>query len=178
MKVENPPVLVAVIGAHFCGPDEEKLAYETGRIVAGAGAVLVCGGLGGVMQASARGAKEAGGLTIGLLPGKDKFEANPYIDIALPTTIGFARNAMVAASGDIIIALPGSHGTSSEISYGFVYGRPVIDLGGWKREGMIRVSDPDDLRDRLSGLIAGIRARRNPPGSLNSEVNSDYPASR
>ena len=138
-------ITVSVIGGHDCDSATEALAYEVGRVVAQQGAVLVCGGLAGVMQAASRGAREAGGLTIGLLPGKDKADANPYIDIALPTTIGFARNAMVACSADVIVALPGSHGTNSEICYGLVYKRPVIDLGGWGIAGMIPARDAGDL---------------------------------
>lgn len=99
--------------------------------------ILLCGGLSGVMEEASKGAKKAGGMTIGLLPGREKRDANPYIDIALPTSIGYARNAMVACSADIIIALPGSHGTNSEICYGLVFGRPVIDLGNWNIKGMI-----------------------------------------
>ena len=121
------------------------------------GAILVCGGLNGVMMAASRGAKEAGGLTIGLLPGKDKNDANPYIDIALPTSIGYARNAMVACSADIIIALPGSNGTLSEICYGIVYNRPVIDLGGWKHPGMIKVKNLKDAEVKIRQLITQIQ---------------------
>ncbi len=97
------------------------------------------------MEAACKGAKSAGGTTIGLLPGKSKADANLYVDIALPTTIGFARNAMVAASADVVVALPGSYGTSCEISYAFVYKRPVIDLGGWNIPGMLKVNDLNDL---------------------------------
>ena len=109
------------------------------------------------MEAASRGAKKAGGLTIGLLPGTNKRDANLFIDIALPTTIGFARNAMVAASGDIIVALPGSHGTRSEISYALVYKRPVIDLGNWNIEGMIKVKDVKDAEKKIKQLVKLIR---------------------
>jgi len=105
------------------------------------------------MQACCKGCKEAGGLTVGLLPGKDKADANPFVDIALPTTIGFARNAMVACSADIAIALPGSYGTESEICYALVYKRPVIDLGGWKIPGMIEAPGLAEARVKLQELI-------------------------
>jgi len=98
-------------------------------------------------------------MTIGLLPGINKSDANSYVDIALPTTIGYARNAMVACSGDIIIALPGSHGTSSEISYGLVYKRPVIDLGHWDREAMIKVRNLKELEKKISRLIKDFRKK-------------------
>ena len=113
--MRSQKITISVIGRNKKNPKADKLAYNVGRLIAQMGAILVCGGLAGIMEAAAKGAREAGGLTIGLLPGKDKRDANPYIDIALPTTIGFARNAMVACSADIIVALPGSHGTNSEI---------------------------------------------------------------
>ena len=146
-------ITISVIGGHQTNPKVEKLAYDVGKTVAEAGAVLVCGGLDGVMKAAARGAKESGGLTIGLLPGKEKKDANPFIDIALPTTIGYARNAMVACSAHVIIALPGSHGTCSEICYGLVYKRPVIDLGGWKIKGIINLKSVKELKNKLKECI-------------------------
>jgi uncharacterized protein (TIGR00725 family) len=151
-------ITISVIGGHDVDEKVEKLAYDMGKIIAKAGAILVCGGLEGVMQAAAKGCKDAGGTTIGLLPGKEKTDANPYIDIALPTTIGFARNAMVACSADIIVALPGSYGTNSEICYGLVYGRPVIDLGDWEIEGMIPVKDSREAEQLIRALIKKIRA--------------------
>ena len=146
-------ITVSVIGGHDTTEKNAKLAYSVGKMVAKVGAVLVCGGLSGVMQAASQGAKESGGLTIGLLPGKNKTDANPYIDIALPTTIGFARNAMVACSADIIIALPGSHGTLSEICYGLVYKKPIVDLGQWNIKGMIRVKNLNDAEKKIKSLM-------------------------
>ena len=131
----------------------EKLAYKIGQIIAKSGAILICGGLDGVMTAAAKGAKEAGGLTIGILPGRDKKDANPYIDIALPTSIGYARNTIVACSADIIVALPGSHGTRSEISYGLVFGRPVIDLGNWEINGMVKVRNVKEAESKIKDYI-------------------------
>ena len=153
-------ITVSVIGSHGNDIKVEQLAHKVGEIVANMDCVLVCGGLGGVMEAASRGAKEAGGLTIGLLPGKDKADANPYIDIALPTTIGYARNAIVASSADIIIALPGSHGTNSEICYGLVFGRPVLDLGGWKIPGMIPVKGIKALPAILKRYVTKIRQQK------------------
>ncbi|MCK5259446.1 MAG: TIGR00725 family protein [Candidatus Omnitrophica bacterium] len=152
--MRDQKITISVIGGHDINAEVENIAHEVGGIVAKVGAVLVCGGLGGVMEAASRGAKEAGGLTIGILPGKDKADANPHIDIALPSSIGYARNAMVACSADIIIALPGSDGTSSEISYGIVYKRPIIDLGGWGREGMIKVKDVQEAEEKIRELIS------------------------
>lgn len=155
--MNSQKILISVIGAHDCNGEVGQLARNVGKIVAKVGCVLVNGGLKGTMEESARGCKEAGGMTIGLLPGKDKSDANPYIDLPVTTTIGFARNAMVACSGDIIIALPGSFGTSSEISYGMVYKRPIIDLGGWNMDGMIQLKSFDDLEKVLIDLIEKIK---------------------
>lgn len=150
-------ITVSVIGGHDANGKVEQLAHKVGAIVGKVGCILVCGGLNGVMEAASRGAKEAGGLTIGLLPGRDKKDANQFIDIALPTSIGYARNAMVACSADIIIALPGSYGTQSEICYGLVYGRPVIDLGQWNINGMIKVKNLADAQRKIKQLVARIR---------------------
>ncbi|HBR14080.1 MAG TPA: TIGR00725 family protein [Candidatus Omnitrophica bacterium] len=153
-------ITVSVIGGHAISKETEELAYRIGRFVAKMKAVLVCGGLDGAMEAAARGAQEAGGLTIGLLPGVSKKDANPYIDIALPTSIGFARNAIVACSADIIIALPGSHGTNSEICYGLVFNRPVIDLGNWNLPGMIKAHNIKETQKIIKDLIKKIRENR------------------
>jgi len=147
-------ITISVIGGHDISDEVEQLAHDIGRNIAEIGAILVCGGLDGAMKAACRGAKEAGGVTIGILPGQDKKDANEYIDIALPSSIGFARNAMVACSADIIVALPGSHGTSSEISYGIVYKRPIIDLGNWDRKEMIKVKNATEAKKKMEELIA------------------------
>ena len=153
-------ITISVIGGHQINTEVEQLAHNIGKIVANMDAILVCGGLYGVMMAVARGAKEAGGVTIGILPGKDKKDANPFIDIALPTSIGYARNAIVACCADIIIALPGSHGTASEVSYGLVFGRPVIDLGNWNVKGMIKVKDLKSAEKKIKALIKQIKKTR------------------
>ena len=156
-KKRTQKITTSVVGGHKVIREVEQLAHDIGKIIAKVGAVLICGGLYGVMEASARCAKEAGGLTIGLLPGREKFDANPFIDIALPTSIGYARNAMVACSADIVVALPGSHGTLSEICYALVYRRPVIDLGNWNREGMIKVNNLKEAEQKIKELIKGIK---------------------
>lgn len=157
--MKSQKITISVIGGHERNKEVECLAHGVGIIVAKVGAILVCGGLNGVMEAASRGAKEAGGITIGLLPGTNKSDANPYIDIALPTSIGYARNAIVACSADIIVALAGSHGTSCEISYGLVYKRPIIDLGNWNREGMIKVKDLREAEIKIKELVEKISKR-------------------
>ena len=146
-------ITISLIGGSSIGSRVEDLAEKVGKMVAELGCVLVCGGLGGAMEAAAKGAKSAGGTTIGILPGKDKDDANRYIDIALPTSIGYARNAIVACSADIIIAMPGSYGTNSEICYGLIYGRPVIDLGNWNIEGTIDAKNIEEAEEKIKKII-------------------------
>lgn len=149
-------ITVSVIGGGSVGARVENLAEAVGKMIAESGCILVCGGLGGAMEAAAKGTKKAGGVTVGILPGKDKQDANPYIDIALPTSIGYARNVLVSCSADIIIALPGNNGTRSEICYGLIYGRPVLDMGDWNMEGMIPVKDLQDLEAKIRKFIRKI----------------------
>lgn len=146
-------ITISVIGGSSISSRTEDLAEKVGKMIAELGCVLVCGGLGGAMEAAAKGAKKAGGMTIGILPGKEKDDANSYIDIALPTTIGYARNTIVAACSDIVIALPGSYGTNSEICYALVYGRPVFDLGNWDIDGMITVRDLEETEVKIKKII-------------------------
>ncbi len=122
---------IAVIGGGTCSAEVFSLAEDVGRLLAENDCVLVCGGLGGVMAASAKGAKEAGGTTIGILPGRDKSDANPDIDHAIPTGQGEARNFAIVMTADGLIALPGEFGTLSEISFALKYKKPVVSLGSW-----------------------------------------------
>jgi uncharacterized protein (TIGR00725 family) len=126
-------VQVSVIGS---GSEHESRAEEVGRLLAERGCTVVTGGLGEVMAAAARGAKGAGGTTIGILPGESRREASPWIDHAVATGIGHARNFAVAASGDAVIAVGGSWGTLAEIAFARRLGRPVVVLEpGWQVEG-------------------------------------------
>ena len=152
----NRKIIISVIGGHDIDSKVDELAHNIGKTIADMDCILVCGGLGGVMEAASRGAKSAGGTTIGILPGKDKKDANPFIDIPLPTSIGYSRNVIVACCADIIVALPGSHGTRSEISYGMVYKRPIIDLGDWNIDGMIKAGNIDDFKHIIKEHITKI----------------------
>lgn len=122
------PLRVAVAGAGICGLDLLELAEAVGRQLAEAGAVLICGGLGGVMEGAARGAAGAGGLTIGIMPGRDARNANPYIQIPLPTGMGEGRNLLVARTADALIAIGGEWGTLSEVAMARKCGVPVVLL--------------------------------------------------
>jgi uncharacterized protein (TIGR00725 family) len=127
----DKPKIIAVIGGGQCNKKEAKLAEEVGRELARRGAVLVCGGLGGIMEAACRGASAEGGTTIGILPGEDSLSANPHVQIAIATGMGYARNIVVAKSARAVIAVGGSYGTLSEIGYALQGGIPVIGLGTW-----------------------------------------------
>jgi len=121
--------LVAVVGGSTCTPDEAAAAAAVGRLLAEAGAVILCGGLGGVMEAVARGAQETpGGITVGLLPGSDPAEANPAIDVPLATGMGEMRNALIVRAARAVIAIGGGVGTLSEIALAKRIGTPVVGL--------------------------------------------------
>jgi uncharacterized protein (TIGR00725 family) len=132
---------VAVIGGSRPGKEALGQAFEVGRLLAKGGAVLVCGGLGGVMEAAARGARTAGGLTIGILPGSDTRDANASIDIPVATGLGYTRNSLVVMNADAVIAVDGEYGTLSEIAYGLIYGKKVIGLGTWDVKGVLAARD-------------------------------------
>lgn len=150
----EPPILIAVIGSGEATPQEESWAYEVGHGLATAGAVVVCGGRGGVMEAVCRGAVEAGGLTIGILPGNTHREANPYVRLPLPTGLGEMRNALVVRVAHAVIAIGGEFGTLSEIAWALKWGIPVIGLGTWTfhRPGVTvpleTVSTPEEAVNR------------------------------
>jgi uncharacterized protein (TIGR00725 family) len=122
---------IAVIGGGQPTAREAQLAEEVGRELARQGAVLVCGGLGGVMEAACRGAASEGGTTVGILPGDKRDQANPYVQIPIATGIGYARNATVVKSAQVVIAVGGSYGTLTEIGYALQTGIPVIGLNTW-----------------------------------------------
>jgi len=130
---------IAVIGAGDAPPEVLELALEAGREIANRGALLICGGRGGVMEAAARGARERGGHTVGILPGYDRDSANPAIEFAIATGMGEARNAIVVASADAVIALAGEGGTLAEIGFALKLRRPLVALRSWRQlEGLHR----------------------------------------
>jgi uncharacterized protein (TIGR00725 family) len=127
---------VAVIGpGDGAAAEELEAAERIGRLLAEAGAVVVCGGLGGVMEAACRGAKEGGGTTVGVLPGRDRAAANQYVDVAIATGLGEARNALVVRAADVLIAVGGGYGTLSEIALALKGGTPVVGIGSWELAG-------------------------------------------
>jgi len=152
--------IIAVIGASLAGAAELKIAEEVGRLIARSGATLVCGGMGGVMEAACRGASSEGGLTIGILPGDNALTANQYVDIPIVTGIGYARNVAVVKSAQAVIAIDGSYGTLSEIAHALQSGLPVIGLGTWHisrdgkhEEGIITAQNPSEAVSKALEMI-------------------------
>jgi uncharacterized protein (TIGR00725 family) len=144
---------ISVIGS---GTEHEARAEEVGRLLAERGCTVVCGGHGEVMAAAARGAKSAGGTTIGILPGEDPAAANEWIDHVVVTGMGHARNLAVAASGRAVIAVGGRWGTLAEIGFARLLGRPVVVLEpGWEIEGVERAPTPEAAVERALALAAG-----------------------
>jgi uncharacterized protein (TIGR00725 family) len=135
---------IGVIGAGECDAEFGKLAEAVGRGIAEAGAVLVCGGMGGVMEAACRGAKVAGGLTIGILPGPERGGANGYVDIAIATGINEARNLAIIRTADALVAVGGSYGTLSEIGFALRMGKRVIGLKTWDISGIVPARTAED----------------------------------
>jgi uncharacterized protein (TIGR00725 family) len=143
---------VSVIGS---GREREPNAEEVGRLLAARGATVVTGGLGEVMAAAARGAKSAGGTTIGILPGETRERANEWIDHAVVTGIGHARNLAVVGSGDAVIAVGGRYGTLAEIGFALMLGRPVVVLEpGWEVDGALRAQTPAEAVELALNAVA------------------------
>jgi hypothetical protein len=151
-QVAIRPPHVAVIGeGDPRGPDAHRIlewAEEAGQLLARSGVTIVTGGLGGVMQAASRGASLAGGMTIGILPGADAAEANPYVRQAIPTGLGVARNLVVVTAADAVLAIGGRHGTLSEIGLALRMGRHVVTLSSWRLESEHRLGGPRVHRAR------------------------------
>ena len=137
---ENRRLYVAVVGSGTATGELYERAREVGRLVAERGAVVVCGGLSSVMEATARGATETGGTALGILPDEDRGRANAYLSYSVATGAGHARNLAVVCSGDVVIAVGGEYGTLSEIGLALKVGRPVVALGSWDLDGHVVVA--------------------------------------
>lgn len=142
---------IAVVGASAATPAEHALGEEVGRLIAERGGILVCGGLGGLMEAAAGGCAAAGGTAIGILPTPDRAEANPYLTVAVATGMGEARNAIVVRTADAVVAIGGEFGTLSEIALALKMGKPVVGLGTWELakkgarvEAFVTATTPED----------------------------------
>ncbi len=135
---------IGVIGGSSADNRSLLVAYKVGQLIAQSGAILVCGGLGGIMEAAASGAKSAEGMTVGIIPGRNPEEANPHIDLPIATGMGYTRNSLVAMNADALIAIAGEYGTLSEIAYGNIYGKRVVGLGTWEIKGVIKAASPEE----------------------------------
>jgi uncharacterized protein (TIGR00725 family) len=145
---------VAVVGSGAADGELYEQAREVGRLVAERGGIVVCGGLSGVMEAAARGATEAGGLAVGILPDEDRRRANEYLAYSIATGMGQARNLAVVCSGDVIIAIGGEYGTLSEIGLARKIGRPVVSLESWDLPGhLVVASSPEEAVEAAFGIL-------------------------
>jgi uncharacterized protein (TIGR00725 family) len=144
------PRYIAVIGPGRASAAESWLAEEVGAGLAVAGAVVVTGGLGGVMEAACRGAKSRLGMTLALLPGDDRTAANGWVDLAVPTGMGELRNGLIVRTAHALVAIGGGPGTLSEIALAMKVGRPVVGLGTWDIPGIVRAADPADAVARVT----------------------------
>jgi uncharacterized protein (TIGR00725 family) len=145
---------VAVVGPGDASPQELQSAEEVGAGLAALGAVVVTGGLGGVMEAASRGAKSRRGRTIGILPGEDRDAANGWVDVAIATGLGELRNGLVVRTVDAVVAVGGGHGTLSEIALALKGGRPVVGVGTWAVHDVDHVDTPADALERIAALLA------------------------
>ena len=162
--------MISVIGGETCPPEALVAAEIVGREIARRGATVICGGRGGVMEATCRGAREAGGHTIGIMPGRgyDDSPPNAYVEFPVFTGMGFARNALVALTGDAVIAIDGSYGTLSEISYALIHETPIVGIDTWDfnyrgfsgQDKIARVSDPIEAATLAIRLAEERRATR------------------
>jgi uncharacterized protein (TIGR00725 family) len=157
-----PRRAIAVIGAGECESEVAEAAYEIGALVAARGAILVTGGRSGVMEAASRGARDAGGLVVGILPDLDRSSANEAVEIAIPTGMGQLRNGLVVSSAGAVIAVAGEWGTLSEIGFALKLGIPVVGWHTWEmsrdgspQEGITRVATPADAVEKAFERYAG-----------------------
>jgi len=140
--------IIGVIGGSAGDEKVRKTAYEVGKLIAESGAMLVCGGLSGVMEAACKGAREAGGTTIGILKGQSISDANPYVDIPVATGLGHGRNLVIINTAGALIAVSGRYGTLSEIAFAIQSGKQVFGLGTWDIEGIAKCENPKEAVEK------------------------------
>lgn len=144
---------VAVIGGSSCSKKDYKLAEEMGRLIAKEGWILVCGGGPAVMEAACLGAKKQGGITVGILPAYDTKKANPYLDVRIPTGLGYIRNSLVVRAADYIVALRGKYGTLSEISFALAEQKKVIGINTWNIKGIVKAKTPKEAVSKIKRYV-------------------------
>ena len=147
-------IYLAVVGAGSASPEICELAEAVGKEAALRGWIVLTGGLGGVMEAASKGARDVGGMTLGILPGGDRSHANPYIHVAVATNMFHGRNAIIAHTADALIAVDGEYGTLSEVAFGLKLGKPVVGLmTQWKVPGLLMARDPKEAIARVADLV-------------------------
>ena len=151
-------VHIGVIGAGDCPQEIYNIAEELGSLIGKNDWVLVCGGLGGVMEGASKGCYQVGGMTVGILPGKEKDSANPFIMLPIPTGLGEGRNLLVVRASDVIVAIAGGYGTLSEIGLALKMGKPVVGLKTWPGiDGIDYVETPEQAIDMVARYISRLK---------------------
>ena len=149
---------IAVIGAGDCSQEIYNLAKELGHMIAQREWILICGGLSGVMEGAAKGCYQAGGMTVGILPGEERDSANPFIHLAIPTGLGEGRNLLVVKASDAVLSIAGGYGTLSEIGLALKTGKPVIGLKTWPDiDGVDYVETPQQAIDMVGRYVSRLR---------------------
>jgi uncharacterized protein (TIGR00725 family) len=145
---------IAVIGARECDTEMYRISEELGSLLAKDGFVIICGGMGGVMEAACKGAKKYDGITIGILPGSDPQDANPYVDTVIPTGLGISRNLIIVRAAAGVIAVNGGFGTLSELAFALQLHKPVVGLNTWDvSDKIFSVASPREAVIKISGLL-------------------------
>jgi hypothetical protein len=144
---------VAIVGGANCSKEAYKIAEAVGELIAKEGWVLICGGGSGVMEAACRGAKKQEGLTVGILPSYDGHEANSYLDVKIPTGLGFIRNTLVVRAADYLIAIDGKYGTLSEIGFALSEGKIVVGIDTWDIKGIIKTKTAKDAIEEIKRYV-------------------------
>jgi len=150
---DNRRIQIGVIGGRYCSEKIAGVAEELGRLIARQGWTLVCGGRGGVMEAACKGAIEAGGVTIGVLPDSTGARANPYLTHTIKTGMGEGRNVIIVHSSDALIAVDGKYGTLSEIALALARRKPVFGIGSWDIPGVVKVADAAESIRRIKEMM-------------------------
>ncbi len=151
--MKKKQIYISVIGGHKVEKNIYKFAYEFGKKAAEKGWIIVCGGLGGVMEAVSKGVNEKKGVAIGILPQDNRDKGNEYLSFSISTGLGWMRNSLVVMNGDIVVAINGSYGTLSEISYALIMGKKVFSYKSWEIEGVENISDLDELIGKIDSYL-------------------------
>lgn len=154
MKKSDSKIQIGVIGGRFCSEKIAKQAEELGRLIASEGWTLICGGRGGVMEAACKGALQAGGVTIGVLPDSSEAKANPYLTHLILTGMGEGRNVIIVHSSDALVAVDGKYGTLSEIALALARRKKVFGIVSWDIPGVIKVNDPQAAIERIKEMLS------------------------